>query len=72
MSDSFQEILKEAKQLTPEERAHLAHELLVSIDDAEDHDAESAWKEIAEQRLASLENGDVEPVGWNQLKDKLG
>jgi hypothetical protein len=42
MTRATRELLDEALQLPPEDRAQLAAELIESLDDAE-HDVEAAW-----------------------------
>jgi hypothetical protein len=42
MSNTAQEIIDRAMELTPEERAHIADELLRSLDDAERREIDAA------------------------------
>ena len=64
------EIELEALQLPPKERARLAQRLLASLDPESDRDAEQAWLEEAESRLAELETGKVAGIPAQQVFEK--
>jgi hypothetical protein len=49
------ELKAEALRLTPEERAELASELLVILDDLSEPEIERLWLEEAERRDAALD-----------------
>jgi putative addiction module component (TIGR02574 family) len=49
----------EAVALSPEERAELAHFLLLSLDQEEDPDAEATWDEELRRRAAEIQSGTV-------------
>lgn len=65
------QILHEALELPAEARAALADSLLGSLDTGVDADAEQAWREEIEQRVASLENGSAIPVSWEDVKVRI-
>lgn len=48
--------------LTADERARLARELIASLDDAGDEDAEHLWHLETSRRIAEIESGAVQPV----------
>ena len=64
-------ILHEALELPPEARAALADSLLGSLETAVDGDAEQAWREEIEQRVASLEDGSAIPVPWEDVQTRI-
>ncbi|MBU4320417.1 MAG: addiction module protein [Thermodesulfovibrionales bacterium] len=57
MSALMQEVINKAFNLSPEERAELAHELIISIDDAIDNEVETAWDAEIERRVKEIESG---------------
>ena len=71
MPRSADELLQEASTLEACERARLAGLLLESLEEAPDHDVEAAWREEILRRLASLERGEVTPVAWAEVKERL-
>jgi putative addiction module component (TIGR02574 family) len=55
------ELLSDALRLSSEERARLAHELLLSLEEQEaDPDAEAAWARELERRVQEVASGAVE------------
>ena len=58
---SFQDVLDEALKLSPEERARIAHELILSLDNDETPgdpaEIESAWAEEIERRATRARLG---------------
>jgi putative addiction module component (TIGR02574 family) len=57
MSASMQEVINKAFNLSPEERAKLAHELIISIDDTMDNEVETAWDSEIERRVKKIRSG---------------
>ena len=53
----IEELREEALRLTPEARAHLARELLASLDVMNEADIEKLWLDEAIRRDEDLENG---------------
>jgi putative addiction module component (TIGR02574 family) len=51
------ELSARAKTLPLEDRARLAEELLDSLQEASDVDAEAAWEREIERRVAEIESG---------------
>ena len=64
-------ILNEALSMSPAERAKLAHCLISSLDQPQDKNVDTEWIELAQKRLAELENGSVQPVSWATVKQKI-
>lgn len=57
MSILLQEVARKAFNLPPEERAELAHELIVSIDDAIDKEVEADRDAEIERRVNEIKSG---------------
>lgn len=68
MTDATSQLLKQALELEPDERAALAAELLASLDGSED-DVQSAWAAEIERRSreAAGERGD----DWRVVLDDI-
>jgi len=60
--------------LPREERARLAHELLLSLDDPtgrDSPDSEEAWTKEIERRARELADGSVEPIDWEVARERI-
>ena len=59
-----------ALDLPTEERARLAHELIVSLDTEADDPAEvqAEWMKEVESRLRDVDDGSVELVDWAEVR----
>jgi len=57
MSLLLQEVTNKALDLPLEERAELAHELIVSLDDVIDKAVETAWDAEIERRVKEIKSG---------------
>jgi putative addiction module component (TIGR02574 family) len=66
------EILHEALGLPPEARAALVDSFLDSLDTEVDSDAEQAWREEIERRVADLDGGRARLVPWEEVRERLG
>jgi len=64
---TIDELKAEALRLTPEERAELASELLVSLDDLSKSEIERLWLEEAERRDAALDNGSAKAIPADEV-----
>lgn len=62
MPTVVEELSARAKSLPVEDRARLAEELLDSLHDGADADAEAAWDREIERRVAEIEAGTVKLV----------
>lgn len=60
MTDALKELEKQAKSLTPEERAQLAEVLLESLQDAPLAEIEAAWDREIEARAAAYDRGELQ------------
>ncbi|MGC2162499.1 MAG: addiction module protein [Silvibacterium sp.] len=68
MSRNPAQLLHEALELPAEARAALADSLLNSLDTEIDIDAEQAWREEIERRLASLNQGTAQRLSWDEVQ----
>ncbi|MBC7856014.1 MAG: addiction module protein [Pirellulaceae bacterium] len=65
--DTIDNIRSQALGLTATQRAALAHDLLISLEDEEpDADAASAWAEEIEARSAAYAAGEIEASDWRE------
>ena len=53
------EKIAEVLALPKEDRAFLAHQLIASLDDVVDADAEARWEEVIDQRSREMNEGQV-------------
>jgi hypothetical protein len=75
MSGRAQKVLGEAMDLTDEERAEVALELVASLDGPSDRDAEGAWVAEIERRarraLSDPDGGEDWAVARAEIESKL-
>jgi hypothetical protein len=64
---TIDELKTEALRLNPGERAELASELLVSLDDLSESEIEKLWLEEAIRRDAELDNGAAQAVPADEV-----
>ncbi len=57
-----------ALSLPTQERARLAHDLIVSLDEAEDPGAAEAWLAEIERRAREVESGSVSLHDWPAVR----
>ena len=69
MARTIEQIASEALQLDENDRARLAHQLLVSLEPAVEDRAEieKAWIEEALRRDAEMESGEVEGIPGEEV-----
>jgi len=65
------QLLDAALQLTPEERAALAGELIQSLETEVDPDAEAAWSTEIHARLARVDAGLAKAVPWSEARRRI-
>ena len=65
---SAEKLRTEALALPPDERAALARELLLSLDEPADSGAEEAWAEEIGRRTEAVANGTATLVDWNEAE----
>lgn len=64
---TIEELKKEALRLAPEARAHLAHELLSSLDKLSEAEVEKLWLEEAARRDEEIDTGAVEAYSLDDV-----
>jgi putative addiction module component (TIGR02574 family) len=67
----LKQLLAEALQLSPEERAALAGELIQSLDPQVDEEAEAAWSLEIRRRLDRLDAGLATTVPWAEARRRI-
>jgi len=65
------QLLDAALQLSSEERAALAGELIQSLDTEVDADAEAAWSAEIHARLARVDAGLAKTVPWSEARRRI-
>jgi len=71
MAPEAADLLTNALALPVRERAKIAHELLLSLDDGADADAAQAWVAELEQRAREVRSGLVACEDWELAKARL-
>ena len=64
---TIDELKREAMRLDATERASLARELLVSLDDLSDSEVERLWLEEAERRRLDVESGKTKLIPADEV-----
>ncbi len=67
MANSVENILNEAMNLRPSERAVLAQRLISSLS-AYDDDIEAQWLELSKQRFEELKNNSIGQISWEEIR----
>lgn len=64
---TIDELKAEALRLNPDERAQLASELIVSLDELSESEIERLWVEEAMRRDAELDNGTARSIPADEV-----
>jgi hypothetical protein len=76
MSKAFEEIAKEAAQLSAEQRLNLASVLLEMNEGGSDENVSAIWEEEILARIRAIEDGEVDGVPFEIMlrdaEDRLG
>lgn len=64
-----EKIKKQALELSSQERAELAHMLIISLHPEKEYDSEEAWSEELHNRINRYENGDGSTKSWSDVKN---
>ncbi|MCC6998923.1 MAG: addiction module protein [Deltaproteobacteria bacterium] len=64
-------VFDQALALPAQDRAALAHDLLRSLDDADDPDADQAWLIEIERRAAEVDAGTAVLDDWSAVRERL-
>ena len=71
MTTKSEFILKEALNMSPEERARMARCLIQSLEMPSNESVDEKWIEVARKRLEELETGTVKPISWEKIKKNV-
>lgn len=71
MTKDAKELLEKAKALPPADRAAMAQQLLLTLEHDLDRDVDSAWQEEVNRRCREVDEGSVQPVTWESVRDRL-
>ena len=71
MNTHSQQILDTALSLPESDRAEIAASLIRSLDPEGDSDVDAAWAEEIEQRIESIDRGEVKLVPWNEVMREM-
>jgi putative addiction module component (TIGR02574 family) len=67
-----EDLLSEVLRLPPEERAEVAHKLLLSLEEGgEDPEAQAEWSAEVERRAREVLDGSVKTVPWEQVEERI-
>ncbi len=69
MSDTSQQLLSDALELPSVDRGRLAALLIESLDEETDPGASAAWSEEINRRLADIDAGQVQMIGWTEARE---
>ncbi len=71
MSTAFKQVIENIENLSPDEKALVAHCLISSLEVEHDDSVDQAWGELASRRYAELDSGEVKGISWNEIKNKI-
>lgn len=71
MSATFKQLIANIRELSPGERALLAHCLISSLESEQDEGVDEAWIALSEKRYSELESGAVKGVSWEDIKNEV-
>lgn len=66
-----EDLFAKAAKLPDEDRAALAALLLDSLEAEGDEDVEEAWAAEVQRRMANYRAGNVQTIGWSELRERL-
>ena len=72
MPPAAADLLTNALALPVQERARIAHQLLLSLDAGTDVDAAEAWVAELEKRAQEVRTGSVATEDWATIRARLG
>jgi putative addiction module component (TIGR02574 family) len=71
MSAAVENILTQALQMPPKERAAVAARLIASLGTEMDWDVEVAWQQEVQRRIAEIDKREVVCLPWEQALQRL-
>jgi putative addiction module component (TIGR02574 family) len=72
MSTAAKEILEATLKLDANERARIAHEIIVSLDEEPaEEGVEEAWEQELDRRAKEIDSGSVKLEPWSKVRQEL-
>ncbi len=71
MSAVFKQVIENIRELSPNERALVAHCLISSLESENDEDVDGVWAALVEKRYLELESGSVKGGSWEDIKNEV-
>jgi len=71
MSALLKQVIENISELSPSERALIAHCLISSLESKQDDGVDEAWAELAEARYLELDSGVVQGVTWTEIRQQV-
>jgi putative addiction module component (TIGR02574 family) len=72
MTDALDRLLAESLTLPANQRARLAHRLIVSLDESEGDDGAAAlWGAEIERRSREIDDGSAELLSWDAVRETI-
>ncbi len=68
MTNTAQRVFEQALELSDDDRGQLAGLLLESLESDSSEDVEAAWRTVIARRMAELDDGNVQPVPWDDAE----
>lgn len=68
---SAEKIIEQALELDEKDRARVAHELIRSLDGADDSGSVDAWTDELRRRIREIEDGSVELLSLDEVKQRM-
>ena len=66
----LKDLEQEALRLSAEERASLAHKLILSLDDPHEAELDEAWLAEADRRARQIDRGEAQPIPADEVRRK--
>ena len=71
MATDLDRLLRDALQLSDEDRARLADSLLNTLDPSEQRGVDEAWAAEIERRSREFDEGKTTPIPWNEVRESV-
>jgi len=71
MARDIRELIREAVELPPEDRATLAGAMIESLDPAPTAEVKAAWSREIARRVKEIDEGSVELLDWEEIRAEL-
>ena len=68
---NINQVIENAKDLNPKERALLAHCLIYSLETKQDEGVDQAWAKLIKKRYAEVASGKVDSLSWEDIKKEV-